>query len=141
MHTYTHTYTRTLISNIYICKGHFIELKNCETRISPEFVPGKKTDVLLFSDAHHTYAEIMAWTRVFHTFGLSVQFWDVERYEGISAKNMVAKNEKFDWAHEDSCARLLVFPLQEKDRRALSTLDGKDLLKHLQVCVCVIVCS
>ena len=116
-------------------KKQLIEFATFKTRVTPIYDPKANTDIVLFSNKHQSYGEMCMWFRLLSSFLLSVQFWDLEKYGGLSAKaqksNGRVKPHNLDWADGNNHGKLLVLPLSSQ--RDLLTLEGGNFIDHFQV--------
>lgn len=88
-------------------------------RVTPVFVPNGIADVVLVTCDHVDRREFLAWSYLVQLLGLSVNFWDVERYHGMST-------EDFTWVGQ---TRVLVY-LTVPEKADLSLLRFADFLAH-----------
>ena len=116
-------------------KERMIEFGRFETRVTPIYDPIAPRDLLFFSNKHQSFGEMRMWLRLLSSFDLGVQFWDLEKYGGMSAKaqeNSVAvMPHNLDWADGMNYGKLLVFPLSS--HRDLATMEGENFIDHFQV--------
>ena len=115
-------------------KNRMIEFATFQTRITPIYDPKASTDIVLFSNKHQSYGEMCMWFRLLSSFVLSVQFWDLEKYGGLSAKAQAdagVKPHSLDWADGNNHGKLLLLPLNSQ--RDLATLEGGNFIDHFQV--------
>jgi hypothetical protein len=62
-----------------------IEYYSRTMRVTPVYVPNTASDALLVTCDKLTRETFLAWSYLFQMLGLSVQFWDIQRYNGFIA--------------------------------------------------------
>jgi hypothetical protein len=65
--------------------------------VSPIYAPRafrtRSADVLFFTSPMITRREFLSWSRLFEAVNLEVDYWDIERYEGISFDTKKQRHE------------------------------------------------
>ena len=71
----------------YVQRGKFIEYAFESVRVSPFYIPKSNpvSDVLFVTNEHIDRRQFCLWQRLLECFRLSVDFWDTERYHGLSS--------------------------------------------------------
>lgn len=71
-----------------VLRGKDIEFCQGEIRMSPIYSPNlreeRSADVLVFTSNLVTRREFSAWQALFQELGLTADYWDIEKYGGIS---------------------------------------------------------
>lgn len=91
-------------------------------RVTPLFQPATLSDVVLVTSPAIDRAEFLCWSYALQLAGLSINFWDLERYKSLS-------HEDFTWV--GTCKHLF-FPVHPNQMAPLSALDFCDLILHFQ---------
>ncbi len=90
---------------------------------NPDLRSERSADVLVFTSNLVTRAEFTAWQSLFQALKLTVDYWDVEKYGGISGTPQAAA---VDWVGRYHTATLLLLHAKE----FLALFKPRDLLTH-----------
>jgi hypothetical protein len=60
-----------------------IEIRSSEVRVTPRFNDNISTDMVIITAKTTSREEFLAWSYLVQSLGLSVGFWDYERYRGV----------------------------------------------------------
>lgn len=108
-------------------RGKDIEYAEGHIRMAPIYNPDlrseRSADVLVFTSNLVTRAEYTAWQSLFQALKLSVDYWDVEKYGGISGTPQAAV---VDWVGRYHQATLLLLHAKS----FLTLFKPRDLLTH-----------
>jgi hypothetical protein len=90
---------------------------------NPDLRNERSADVLVFTSNLVTRAEFTAWQSLFQALQLTVDYWDVEKYSGISG---TAQAAVVDWVGRYFKATILVLHAKQ----FLTQFNPRDVLTH-----------
>ena len=106
-------------------RDKMIEYNFDKIRVTPFYIPQDPTaDVLMITDNAITRKEFVFWQKVLQILDLSVDFWDVVRYNGISVDQATNARHKTSWEGRYS-GKLIFYP-----HCRLEFLWGSDIVRH-----------
>ena len=111
-------------ADLYL-RGKMIEYNNTKIRVSPFYiVKDPPADVLLVTDAKVTRKEFVFWQHIFETLGVTVDFWDTVRYNGLSVEMQTNTRHSVSWEGRYN-GRMILYPHCD-----LQQLWGIDIARH-----------
>ena len=111
-------------ADLYL-RGKMIEYNSTKIRVSPFYiVKDPPADVLLVTDANVTRKEFVFWQHIFETLGVTVDFWDTVRYNGLSVDKQTNARHPVSWEGRYT-GRLILYPHCD-----LQQLWGIDIVRH-----------
>ena len=109
-----------------ILRGKLIEYQQSFIRVTPFYIPSNPpADVLFMTDHQITRREFILWQRLFQLVGVTVNFWDRDRYAGISYKEATGDRHELSWVGKHGSS-LIIYP-----NACISAVDPSDLIEHL----------
>jgi len=108
-----------------LLQDRVIEYRPEDIRVTPVFIPNISTDVVLVTSSEMERKEFLAWSYLLQCLNLSVNFWDIERYDGMATPDLT-------WV--GTCRTLIVPcpPLPAKNGQK-TTLTPADFLRFSDV--------
>ena len=111
-----------------ILRGKVIEFAEGSIRMAPNYAPSptnllRSADVLVFCSSFITRQEFVGWQSIFQALHLSVDWWDVERYGGISQNQ---SDQGINWRGRYQGATILLPHANE----LLGLLSPRDVMAH-----------
>ena len=107
--------------DVYL-RGKCIEYHSGMIRVTPLFQPATLADVVLVTCPAIDRAEFLCWSYLLQLCGLSVNFWDLERYRTLS-------HDDFTWV---GTCRHVIFPCHPDQNATLSAMSYADFILHFQ---------
>ena len=106
-------------------RDKMIEYNFDKIRVTPFYMPQDPTaDVLMITDNAITRKEFVFWQKVLQILNLSVDFWDVVRYNGISVDQATNARHETSWEGRYN-GKLILYP-----HCRLELLWGSDIVRH-----------
>jgi len=105
-----------------LLRDKVIEDHEYPIRITPVFIPHKKTDVCLITHKGLDHGNFIAWNQVMVDLNLSYNMWDLQRYGGCHDQN-----SRITWI--GMCTHVIV---PASDSKVLKVLDFSAIFLHLR---------
>ena len=102
-----------------------IEYNFEKIRVSPYYIPRDPAgDVLMVTNSNITRKEFVFWQRILEILGVSVDFWDTQRYNGFSIDQETNTRHQVSWEGRYS-GRMILYPHCD-----LNQLLDIDMIRH-----------
>ena len=112
-------------ADLYL-RGKLIEYNHAQIRVSPFYVPHEPTaDVLFITSDNITRKEFVYWQWLFESLQLTVDFWDTNKYSGLSVDSRTNAEHKMSWKGRYD-GKLILYPYCD-----LQKLHSIDIVRHL----------
>ena len=110
-----------------LLRGKLIEYRQLFIRVTPYYITSNPpADILFVTDKTITRKEFILWQRLFELLGVSVDFWDKDRYEGFSYLGTTRCRHEVSWINKHS-GSLIFFP-----NSPFHYFDPIDVMTHLR---------
>ena len=84
-------------ADLYL-RDKLIEYNSEKIRVSPFYIPSTpSTDVLFVTNQHISRKEFVFWQRILENVGANVDFWDTQRYNGLSVDSHTGQVHEVTW--------------------------------------------
>lgn len=129
-------FERLRISAHLLLRDQTIEISEHFIRVSPSYQPCTNTvenphDILFITDNHLSRVEYLRYMRLFEGCGLRVNYWDIERYNGVSMDATNGTRHEFSWTDKNMYqGKTVIFPLP--DERSIHLLNPRDQFSVLR---------
>ena len=111
-------------ADLYL-RDKLIEYNTETIRVSPFYTPGDPTaDVLMVTSKSMSRKEFVFWQRLLEALNVKVDFWDVDRYHGLSVDSTTNARHPVTWLGRYS-GKLILYPYCD-----LHMLLSGDLVAH-----------
>ncbi|KAI6660569.1 hypothetical protein LOD99_14153 [Oopsacas minuta] len=119
-------FERCPIQTEIILRGKLIEYHHCFVRVTPFYIPSDPpADVLFITDQQISRREFILWQRLFQLLRVRVDFWDREKYGGISYNESTGSRHKVSWVGRHG-GSLIIYP-----NAFMNLVNPDDLIEHL----------
>ena len=109
-----------------VLRGKLIEYQQCFIRVTPFYIPSSPpAEVLFVTDQQITRREFILWQRLFQLVGVKVDFWDRDRYSGISYQESTGNRHELSWVGRHGSS-LIIYP-----NACINLVYPSDLIEHL----------
>ena len=106
-------------------RDKLIEYNLQKIRVSPFYAPSDPVaDILMVTGSQISRKEFVYWQKILETLRVSVDFWDVERYNGLSVDNVTNSRHAVTWEGRYT-GRMILYP-----HANLQNLWGIDIVRH-----------
>ena len=96
-------------TDVYL-RDKLIEYNFQKIRVSPFYTPkNPSSDVLMITSSSITRQEFVFWQRILETFNVSVDFWDTDRYNGVSIDSATNSRHQVTWEGRYG-GRMILYP-------------------------------
>ena len=111
-------------ADLYL-RDKLIEYNFRDIRVAPIYVPDKDdADVLMITNQTITRKEFILWQRLLEVLNVKANFWDVDRYHGLSVDNRTKARHPASWLGRYP-GKLILYPHCD-----LRLLFASDLVAH-----------
>ena len=111
-------------TDIYL-RDKLIEYNFQKIRVSPFYAPSDPpADVLMVTGSVITRREFVFWQRILETLNVTVDFWDTDRYNGVSIDQVTNTRHQVTWEGRYG-GRMILYPHTD-----LQKLWGIDIVRH-----------
>ena len=119
-------FERCPVQTDVILRGKLIEYQNYFVRVTPFYIPSNPpAEVLFITDHQISRREFVLWQRLFQLLGVRVDFWDRDKYAGVSYKESTENRHENTWAGKHG-GSLILYP-----NACLNLIDPDDVIEHL----------
>ena len=111
-------------ADVYL-RDKLIEYNSEKIRVSPFYTPtDPPADVLMVTGSVITRREFVFWQTILGSLNVSVDFWDIDRYNGLSVDRSINSRHRVTWEGRYT-GRLILYPYTD-----LQSLWGIDIARH-----------
>jgi hypothetical protein len=111
-------------TDVYL-REKLIEYNFEKIRVSPFYTHTKSpSDILMITSSAISRKEFVFWQRIFECLNISVDFWDYNRYNGVSVDNTTNTRHQASWEGRYG-GRTILYPHAD-----LQSLWGIDIIRH-----------
>ena len=111
-------------ADLYL-RDKLIEYNSEKIRVSPFYIPSiPSADVLFVTNQHITRKEFVFWQRILENVGANVDFWDTQRYNGLSVDSHTGQVHEVTWKGRYG-GKIILFP-----RCDLQVFAPNDIVHH-----------
>ncbi len=109
-----------------ILRGKLIEYSQICIRVAPIYAPIEPpADILFITSQNVTRKQYTLWQLLFDSLRVSVDFWDVDKYNGLSVDSTTEAQHLKTWKGPRYKGKLMLYPYCD-----LKNLNSLDLVKH-----------
>ena len=111
-------------ADLYL-RDKLIEYNFKEIRVAPIYIPEKNdADALMITNQRISRKEFVLWQRLLEVLNVKINFWDVDRYHGLSVDNRSKARHPASWQGQYS-GKLILYPHCD-----LHLLFTSDMVSH-----------
>ena len=125
MDTNAELFDRCMWQADLILRGKLIEYGQSQIRVSPIYIPlDPPADILFVTSQTITRKQFVLWQRLFTTIQARVDYWDVDKHNGLSIDSHTQTEHANTWKGRYT-GKMILYPYCN-----LQTLRSVDLVKH-----------
>ena len=111
-------------ADVYL-RDKFIEYNHQMIRVSPFYTPtDPPADLLMITGSNISRREFVFWQKILESLNAKVDFWDIDRYNGLSVDATTNARHEISWEGRYS-SRMILYPHAD-----LAKLHGIDIARH-----------
>ena len=111
-------------ADVYL-RDKFIEYNHQMIRVSPFYTPtDPPADLLMITGSNISRREFVFWQKILESLNAKVDFWDIDRYNGVSVDTVTNARHEVTWEGRYS-SRMILYPHAD-----LAKLYGIDIARH-----------